>query len=97
MSVYVDDMRLPLRLGSPHVGHWSHMWADTKEELEEMAEKIGLNPKWIQVSNSGIIHYDVVEWRRRRAIEAGAIPLDHRAAALNRRALREKMRNEEQA
>lgn len=91
MSVYVDDMRLPATVG--HVrGVWSHMWADTVEELEEMATRIGLNPKWIQTSNSGIIHYDVVESKRKEAIAAGATPLDRRAATAHRIALRARLR-----
>lgn len=93
MSVYVDDMRMLATVGRVR-GRWSHMWADTVAELEEMAEKIGLNPKWIQTSNSGITHYDVVESKRREAIAAGAIPLDRRAATAHRIALRARLREE---
>lgn len=74
MSVFVDDMRMRTRVGHI-VANWSHLWADTVPELEEFAERLGLNPKWIQTSNNGLVHYDVVDWRREEAIKLGAIPL----------------------
>jgi len=64
--VYVDDYRAPfgrMRL--------SHMMADTEEELEEMARKLGLKREWKQ-SSRRYVHYDVCEAKRRKAIRLGA-------------------------
>lgn len=90
MSVYVDDARIEERVkgGPPNIAMWSHMWADTEEELEKFAKRLGLNPKWIQ--GGSLIHYDLVESKRKEAIKLGAIPLSSRAATRNRMALRQR-------
>lgn len=69
-----------------------HMLADTLAELQEMAGRIGADPDWLQVSNSGIPHYDVpwgggrVPPRRQNAIDRGAIEIGMReTSALMRR------------
>lgn len=68
MSVYVD--------------HWCadyrgmkmcHMMADTTEELLAMADKIGVQKKWIQKQGTSWEHFDVCQTKRRLAIKAGAI------------------------
>ena len=47
MTIYVDDMRRSARLqGRP--AKWSHMLADTHEELMDMAAEMGLRPEWLQ-------------------------------------------------
>lgn len=66
MAVYVDNNRAKFR-GM----RMSHMTADTNEELDAMAEKIGLNPEWKQFGS--IIHYDVSSSKRLLAIKHGAI------------------------
>jgi hypothetical protein len=75
MTVYVDDMRLFAKVkgGPPNGARWSHLWADTLEELEAFAEKLGLNPKWLQADSA--YHYDVVEAKRQEAIRLGAQPV----------------------
>lgn len=40
MTVYVDDMPIPAR--------WSHLMADTDEELHRFAASIGLRRSWAQ-------------------------------------------------
>lgn len=45
MTVYVDNFD---SMSSAGRGQWSHMIADTEEELHEMAEKIGLHRSWFQ-------------------------------------------------
>lgn len=57
-----------------------HMFADTEEELDEMAAKIGMRKEWKQgedYSRIGkLIHYDVAKTKRAQAIRFGAIALD---------------------
>lgn len=72
MSVYVDGVmehvtNLPWK-------KWSHMWADTPDELHEMARKIGHKAEWFQpYPDHSLAHYDLVPSRRRLAISLGAI------------------------
>jgi hypothetical protein len=60
-----------------------HMVADTEEELDEMAKKIGLRLAWKQGNEErkkgtvgALVHYDIAESKRRLAISNGAIALD---------------------
>lgn len=78
MSVYVDDAFISARVGRI-TAKWCHMTADTLEELHEMAEKIGMRREWFQ--DKRIPHYDLVESRRSRAIELGAIEVNTRERA----------------
>lgn len=83
MTVYVDDMYLrPMgRLGRMKM---SHMVADTLEELNAMADKIGVARKWIQDADMGHgwVHYDVSMQARQKAIEHGAVAITLRELAL---------------
>ena len=74
MSVYVDDMRMPTRIGMMP-SKVSHMFADSLDELEAMAERLELPAKWLQTKGS-VVHYDLVDYKRKQAIELGAIPLE---------------------
>lgn len=81
MPVYVDKItaypKSMVKGEAARYGvQWSHLWADTEEELHELAQKIGMSRSWWQKPHhkwdvSG--HYDVVPSRRVRALEAGAI------------------------
>jgi hypothetical protein len=79
MTVYVDDFMI--RADVPNGGRvvrgvWCHMQADTREELDAMADKIGLKRSWIQhPEKPWMTHYDVTLSRRKLAIEAGAIEI----------------------
>lgn len=65
VPVYVDDARIPLR------GRlWSHMVADTAEELHKAAEALGLSRERAQ-DKGRTLHYDLPEEWRRRAIQLG--------------------------
>lgn len=74
--IYVD----PLRVVTPH-SQWRypeacHMIADTAEELDAFASRIGLRRSWRQASDPP--HYDLTRKRREKALKAGAIDCDHR-------------------
>lgn len=71
MSVYVDNMRAPF--GRMVM---CHMMADTTEELLTMADKIGVNRKWIQNHGTPREHFDIALTKRSLAIANGAIDAD---------------------
>lgn len=51
-----------------------HMIADTRIELDEMADKIGVARKWIQKPNDPKnVHYDICKSKRNKAVKLGAI------------------------
>ena len=85
MTVYVDDLRIPARVGRIEA-RWSHLFADTPEELHAFAERIGLKRAWFQPGKpvggkpSRLWHYDVTDAMRDRAIKAGAKPVSIRDA-----------------
>lgn len=77
MAVYVDDMyKSPL--GQFGRMKMSHMVADTRRELLEMADKIGVARKWIQEAGTGREHFDVAMSARSKAIAAGAVEMPMR-------------------
>jgi len=63
MPVYVDDARISWR-----GRRWSHLVADTPEELHRAAVKLGLRREWAQ-ERGRTLHYDVPDEIRGRAIE----------------------------
>ena len=65
MPVYVDDARISYRGRS-----WSHMVADTAEELHLAAEALGISRERAQ-DRGRTLHYDLPEEWRVRAIELG--------------------------
>ncbi len=71
--VYIDELRPAWKAVGrfPKGTLWCHMTADTLEELHAMAEKIGMKREWFQ--EKSVPHYDLVESRRNRAIECGAV------------------------
>jgi hypothetical protein len=62
MPVYVDDARIPWR-----GRRWSHLVADTAEELHAAAEQLGLRREWVQ-DRGRTLHYDLPEEFRTQAI-----------------------------
>lgn len=80
MSVYVDDMhRAPLgRFGRMKM---SHMIADTTAELLAMADRIGVDRKWLQKPGTAWEHFDIALSKRALAVEAGAIEISMRELA----------------
>lgn len=80
MTVYVDDMLLPADVpnGKRIVsGRWSHLMADTREELDEFADRLGLSRSWIQHPGTYKEHYDVTRNRRDLAIKLGAVKIGY--------------------
>jgi hypothetical protein len=47
MTVYVDDARIPARVGRWD-SSWSHLFADTQDELHAFAARLGLRRSWFQ-------------------------------------------------
>ncbi|SIM25943.1 Uncharacterised protein [Mycobacteroides abscessus subsp. abscessus] len=76
MTVYVDDMRMPARVGRLQA-RWSHLMADTDEELHAFAARLGLKRSWHQKPGTAISHYDVTDSRRREALRLGAVPIGY--------------------
>lgn len=65
--VIVDDMKAPF--GRMVM---CHMMADTSEELLQMADKIGVDRKWIQRPGQLGEHFDICKSKRALAIANGA-------------------------
>ncbi len=76
MPVYVDDMRRPARVGRLNAV-WSHLLADTDDELHAFASQLGLRRAWFQKPGTPIAHYDVTEPKRQLALRLGAIPIGY--------------------
>jgi hypothetical protein len=82
MPVYVDDVRIPWR-----GRRWSHMVADTAEELHAAAARLGL-PRRAAQDKGRTLHYDLPdEWRERAIADGIAIPISWRELARRRSAM----------
>ncbi len=80
MAVYVDDMYDEEKYGK--IGNFagmkmSHLIADSKEELLEMVDKIGVRRKWIQSEGTPREHFDICLSKRTKAIKFGAIEISY--------------------
>ena len=73
VSVYVDNLALGYRRMS-----MAHMIADTSEELLEMADRIGVDRKWIQFPGTTREHFDICKSKRALAISHGAFMIGSR-------------------
>lgn len=80
MSVYIDPQMTCIVSRAWKWPTSCHMFADTPDELHAFAVKIGLRWQWFQISHGTFPHYDLNESRRAKAVAAGAIELDRRAA-----------------
>jgi Protein of unknown function (DUF4031) len=82
MTVYVDDAGIPATVANGSISHtsrWSHLTADTQDELHEFAAALGLRRSYFQPGQnrgdgaaSAFWHYDVTEGKRKQAIRLGA-------------------------
>lgn len=76
MTVYVDSMKA----GYGRM-KMCHMWADTREELFEMAKRIGVQLKWFQRPDGDCEigmkasweHFDIAQTKRYAAVQHGAV------------------------
>lgn len=85
MAVYVD----PLIDYGWKLGPSCHLTADTVDELNAFAVKIGMKLKWLQRSKQEMPHYDLVGSKRAKAVALGAVQLSWREAAERYRHWRE--------
>lgn len=68
MAVYVDTMRASF--GRMRM---CHMVADSTDELLAMADHIGVARRWLQKAGTAHEHFDICMYKRRLAVEAGAV------------------------
>ena len=72
MTVYVDDVKHPFRSMI-----MCHMWADSLDELLEMADRIGVARKWLQKPpKASWVHFDVAASKKALALQHGAVLTD---------------------
>lgn len=76
MTVYVDDYP-----GWFRNQLWSHMIADSTEELVEMALKIGLKKERLQNGGTYHEHFVVSPNMKAKALKEGAVPVTTQRAA----------------
>lgn len=76
MAVYVDDMRA--KFGRMVM---AHMIADSRAELDAMADRIGVARRWIQDAGTPREHYDVSLGAKAKALAAGAVLVTQRELA----------------
>jgi hypothetical protein len=83
MTVYVDNMKRPARVRG-RFSEWSHLMADSTEELQAFGDRLGLRRTWLQLGGTALEHYDLTEARRTVALRMGAVPIGypHESAAL---------------
>src|ERR1700742_5164595 len=88
MTVFVDDFRVPARVGRVS-GRWSHLIADSRAELHAFALRLGLRAEWFQdpveqgkampgTRGAERWHYDVTDSMRTKAIRLGARAISYR-------------------
>jgi hypothetical protein len=80
MAVYIDNF---YTTGAGNFGRMkmSHMIADTRKELLDMCDKIGVQKKWIQDFDTPREHFDVAMVKRELAIKHGAVSIGFRELA----------------
>ncbi|AZF28691.1 DUF4031 domain-containing protein [Pseudomonas sp. R2-60-08W] len=85
MAVYVDAEGIKWR-----GREWSHLVADSLEELHAFADKLGLRRSWFQ-SKTFYPHYDVTKSVRTRALAMGAYSADREKIVSCARQMRSEM------
>lgn len=76
MTVYIDNMQRRARVGR-FTAVWSHLMADTSDELHEFAARLGMRRAWAQHEGKPLEHYDVTEPKRQEALRLGAVPIQY--------------------
>ncbi len=79
VTVYLDDWRQRAHLG-PVDDRWSHLVADTDDELHEFAHRMGMRRAWFQEKpgRPHHSHYDLPERARPEALANGAVEVTWR-------------------
>jgi hypothetical protein len=77
MSVYVDPAVWPY--GRMMM---CHMIADSTDELLAMADRVGVDRKWIQKAGTHAEHFDISKGARESAVRNGAIEVDSKTLLL---------------
>lgn len=77
MTVYVDDMRRRATISRNRPMVWSHMFADTHDQLMQAALDLGLREEWLQHEGTHREHFDVTETKRLEAIALGAVQISY--------------------
>lgn len=72
MAVYADDMNA--KFGRMTM---CHMFADSTEELLAMADKIGVQRKWLQHPHTIREHFDICLSKKAKAIQFGASEIEY--------------------
>lgn len=87
MAVYVDDFEVEANVNGLR-RRWSHLVADSHDELVQFGRRLRLSTAWLQTRGTVREHYDVTTAVRRRAISLGAVPVDYlqMQAVLDRKA-----------
>jgi hypothetical protein len=84
VSVYVD--RCAMSYGNMIM---CHMIADTLDELNTMADRIGVARRWLQEPpKASFHHYDIAKSKRALAVAAGAIDCDRNTFVAHLRRIR---------
>lgn len=73
MAVYVDTMQAKYKNMV-----MCHMMADSTSELLEMADRIGVDRKWLQKEGDRFEHFDICQTKKKLAIGYGAILLSQK-------------------
>ena len=71
MTVYVDDMLRRAQVGRIN-SRWSHLFADSTEELLAFGARLGMRPEWLQKPGTRREHFDLTENKRAEALRLGA-------------------------
>jgi hypothetical protein len=69
-------MRRRARVGR-RIAYWSHLMADTDDELHQFANDLGLRRDWHQHAGRTTAHYDITERLRTTAIAMGAVEVGY--------------------
>lgn len=89
MAVYLDDFRVRWR-----GREWSHLTADSTDELHAFAERLGVPRRGFHhnAERPWKDHYDIPEALRETALSLGAKHIDRREAVARLRAKRAESR-----
>lgn len=72
MAVYIDKMNAKYKRMI-----MCHMFADSEDELKEMARKIGVDTKWMQYPGTYRVHFDICLAMKEKALGLGAVEITH--------------------